>query len=430
MATAEPDQSLEQRINEEYKIWKKNTPFLYDLVITYAMEWPSLTVQWLPDKRMPANKDYSEQKLVLGTHTSDDEQNHLCVASVRLPTEEAEVDARKYDDEKGEAGGFGGVSGKVELAQQINHDGEVNRARYMPQNPFLIATKTVSSEVYVFDYSKHSSKPSAHGECSPDLILQGHQKEGYGLSWSTTTEGHLLSGSDDGLVCLWDLGAGPGAGPRAGAHVLQAKATFKAHPGSVCEDVDWSKHKAETFGSVGDDRRLLIWDAREGRPADKPAHAVDNAHAGEVNAIHFNPFSDNIFLTGGADGEVGLWDLRNLSARLHTFKGHEDEVFVVQWAPFNEAVFASGSGDRRCMVWDLSRVGEEQSAEDAADGPPELLFIHAGHTAKVSDLSWNPNDEWVVASVAEDNILQVWQMAEAIYADDEEGEGVPASDLE
>ena len=41
---------MEERIiNEEYKIWKKNTPFLYDLVMTHALEWPSLTVQWLPD---------------------------------------------------------------------------------------------------------------------------------------------------------------------------------------------------------------------------------------------------------------------------------------------------------------------------------------------------------------------------------------------
>lgn len=34
---------------QEYKIWRKNTPFLYDLVVTHALEWPSLTVQWLPD---------------------------------------------------------------------------------------------------------------------------------------------------------------------------------------------------------------------------------------------------------------------------------------------------------------------------------------------------------------------------------------------
>ena len=67
----------------------------------------------------------------------------------------------------------------------------------------------------------------------------------------------------------------------------------------------------------------------------------------------------------------------------------------------------------------MSKIGQEQSAEDAEDGPPELLFIHGGHTAKISDLSWNEEDEWVVASVAEDNILQIWSMAENIYAQEE-----------
>lgn len=42
------DEVEERLVSEEYKIWKKNTPFLYDLVVTHALEWPSLTVQWLP----------------------------------------------------------------------------------------------------------------------------------------------------------------------------------------------------------------------------------------------------------------------------------------------------------------------------------------------------------------------------------------------
>ena len=101
------------------------------------------------------------------------------------------------------------------MVQQINHDGEVNRARYMPQNPFLIATKTVGSEVYVFDYSKHPSKPAHEGVCCPELRLRGHKKEGYGLSWSPFHSGHLLIGSDDGQVCLWDIEASPKEGGRA-----------------------------------------------------------------------------------------------------------------------------------------------------------------------------------------------------------------------
>ena len=82
----------------------------------------------------------------------------------------------------------------------------------------------------------------------------------------------------------------------------------------------------------------------------------------------------------------------------------------VQWSPHNETILASSGTDRRLHVWDLSKIGEEQSAEDAEDGPPELLFIHGGHTAKISDFSWNPNEPWVICSVSEDNIMQVWQM--------------------
>lgn len=99
-----------------------------------------------------------------------------------------------------------------------------------------------------------------------------------------------------------------------------------------------------------------------------------------------------------------------------------------------------------------------QTPEDAEDGPPELLFIHGGHTGKISDFNWNYNDDWVIASVAEDNILQVgvafvnmqsaatqawslwadslsarlwcvfetmqvWQMAENIYDDESKDKG-------
>lgn len=102
----------ERLINEEYKIWKKNTPFLYDLVMTHALEWPSLTAQWLPDVQRPANCDYSVHKIILGTHTSD-EQNHLVIATVQLPNEDFSFDASYYDIDNGEYGGFASVAGKL-----------------------------------------------------------------------------------------------------------------------------------------------------------------------------------------------------------------------------------------------------------------------------------------------------------------------------
>eukprot|EP00904_Undaria_pinnatifida_P004743 jgi/Undpi1/1426/HiC_scaffold_11.g04817.m1 len=417
-ATAANEQAEERIITEEYKVWKKNTPFLYDVVMTHALEWPSLTVQWLPSVKTQESKDYAVHKLVLGTHTSGSEQNYLMVANVNLPVAGAEIDNRTYDDEKGEMGGFGGVHGKVEVMVKINHDGEVNRARYMPQNEFVIATKSPSADVCVFDISKHPSVPPANSGCRAEHRCKGHTKEGYGLSWNPHVEGRLLSGSDDGLVCYWDLlGAGQ-----------TVEATQKFGEGghtSVVGDVAWHQQNPKLLGSVGDDKQLLFWDTS--MDGSKPTTVISEAHSANINCLAFNPFNEFLLATGSSDTTVALWDMRNMGKPMHLLErqsseGGDGEVLGVQWAPFDETVLGSCSADRRVKVWSLSRIGEEQTPEDAEDGPPELLFIHGGHTSRVGDFSWNANDDWVCASVSEDNILQIWQMAENIYAEEAEGD--------
>lgn len=248
---------------------------------------------------------------------------------------------------------------------------------------------------------------SADGLCKPDIRLTGHKNEGYGLSWNTQQEGYLLSGSDDAQICVWDV-----KGTTQGARTLAALHIYPGH-GGVVEDVAWHPRHSSMFGSVGDDKKLILWDMRkpDGAAQDKEVEA----HTAEVNCLAFNPFNENVLATGSADKTVALWDMRNLSRKLHLFESHREEVFQVGWSPHHETILASSGADRRLMVWDLSRIGEEQSPDDAEDGPPELLFIHGGHTAKVSDFAFNGSDDWVVASVAEDNILQIWQVAESIF---------------
>ena len=245
---------------------------------------------------------------------------------------------------------------------------------------------------------------------------------------------------------------------------MDAKAIFTGHS-AVVEDVAWHLLHESLFGSVADDQKLMIWDTRSNTTS-KPSHLVD-AHTAEVNSCPSVPTASSFsqlalrirFLSFCIFGvyepsclcyysilkflhkvqkqipshfiflqTVALWDLRNLKLKLHTFESHKDEIFQVHWSPHNETILASSGTDRRLNVWDLSKIGEEQSAEDAEDGPPELLFIHGGHTAKISDFSWNPNEPWVICSVSEDNITQIWQMAENIYNDEESD--VTTSELE
>ncbi|KAL9238404.1 hypothetical protein vseg_012830 [Gypsophila vaccaria] len=379
------------QLSEEFAVWKKNSPVLYDLVLYHPLEWPSLTVTWLPTSPSILNESLSVHQLILGTHTSDDAPNFLLLAHVHLPQEISPSS----------------LPPKVEIVKKFHVDGEVNRARCMPQNPNIVAAKTSVPEVYVFDMSKEMSSDGTEST-GPGWKLRGHEKEGYGISWSPFKEGHLLSGSYDCNICLWDVSAMPQSS------VIDAMGIYKAHE-NIVEHVAWHTKNENLFGSVGDDGRLMIWDTR----SDKPEQSVI-AHEKEVNYLAFNSFNEWILATASSDTTIGLFDLRKLTAPLHSLSSHTEEVFQVEWDPNHETVLASSSDDRRLMVWDLNRIGDEQLEGEAEDGPPELLFSHGGHKAKISDFSWNKNEAWMISSVADDNTVQVWKMAESIYGDEDQ----------
>jgi histone-binding protein RBBP4 len=397
-----------EQVEEEFSVWKKNTPFLYDLVLSHPLEWPSLTVHWVPSPSptpYAADPTFSVHKLVLGTHTSDDAPNFLLIADAVLPTAQAETIITNENPS---------VIPKVEITQKIRVDGEVNRARCMPQNPVLIGAKTSGCEVFVFDYSKQAAKQGS--DCNPELRLRGHDKEGYGLSWSPFKEGYLISGSHDHKICLWDVSA------LTQDKVIDAMQVYQAH-GSVVEDVSWHLKNENLFGSAGDDCQLIIWDVR----TNQSQQAV-KAHEKEINYLSFNPYNEWVLATASSDETVALFDMRKLTAPLHVLSGHSGEVFQVEWDPNHETVLASSADDRRLIVWDIIRVGDEQLELDPEDGPPELLFSHGGHKTKISDFSWNKNEPWVISSVADDNSLQVWQMAESIYSNGDELQATAADD--
>jgi histone-binding protein RBBP4 len=91
----------------------------------------------------------------------------------------AEKQMDKYDANKGEIGEYSDTQPRIKIVQSIIHDGEVNRARYMPQNQDLIATKTAMGQVLVFDRTKHPTQPKEDDDkCRPDITLRGHTKEG------------------------------------------------------------------------------------------------------------------------------------------------------------------------------------------------------------------------------------------------------------
>lgn len=127
---------------------------------------------------------------------------------------------------------------------------------------------------------------------------------------------------------------------------------------------------AQWIGTVSDD---LTWQVIDMRMAGyQKALYKKEAHTDAINCLAFHPKFESILATGSADKTIALWDLRNFDTKIHSYEGHRDPVVNLEWHPQDDAILASSSYDRRICMWDASKIGDEQTEDEAEDGPPEL----------------------------------------------------------
>lgn len=371
-----------------------------------VLEWPSLTCQWFPDEKVNPDTGMKEYRLLLGTNTSGQAAEQIIIARYARP--EHKLAAKDINAETQEVGGHGSVAEKYtfEIVQRINHEGEINKARYMPQNPDIIASMGPAGTVHIFDRSKHPSFPSKNDVVNPQMQLVGHEEEGFALSWNPIKEGLLATGSGDCTVRIWDVKDYKSAGN----HDIQAKHVYSHHT-AVVNDVDWHPQHWNILASVSDDLRLAILDTRE-NDMSKAVFTVTSAHKDAVNCVAWNPHPrfEWVLATGSADGSIGIWDARYIKdgKKLISLEDHVDGVVRLDWNPHDPSILASGGVDRRINYWDISQPGGEQTPEEAEDGPPELVFKHAGFMRQINDFNFSKHNKYMIASVADDNQMQIF----------------------
>jgi len=109
---------------------------------------------------------------------------------------------------------------------------------------------------------------------------------------------------------------------------------------------------------------------------------------------------------------------------MHCLQHHKEAVFCLEWASLEDSsLLASSGADRKVAIWDVSRIGgkvtgEAPPAKDNKIPPCELMFVHGGHSAPVTAVSWSPSDEGLLlASVDQSGVLHIWQVAEEVRAE-------------
>ncbi|OII74635.1 WD40 repeat histone deacetylase subunit [Cryptosporidium ubiquitum] len=446
---------------EKYKIWKENASLLYENIMTHILEWPSLSVQWMCENNFSYNEsfysdesinDTTKYSLLTGTHTSGMDQDYIIILDVLLPNSSIPEENRKFDSHSDYAG-FSisckeSDTNKFSQRILIPHDGEVNRAIHSPVNKNIIASKTVAGDVNIYDLNSLIDKKMVEGtiktEKTPSLILCGHELEGWALSWNKINESYLASGSDDTVICLWDIQSRPNNSERKLNPILK----FRGHEKSV-QDISWNPSNENIMISVGDDGLIMMWDIRESASPYCIATTMkeiysDNsrintgfkksvgyscighcsANINSLNTIEFNPFRTNIIAVGGSDPVIALFDVRKMNRRLHSLNGHSGQINRLNFLLESESLLASASSDSTVSIWDLSKIGMEQRPDEAEDGVPELIFTHSGHTSPVIDLCCMMNNlqTTTFASISENNYLHIWNPGETVFLSDDEDE--------
>ncbi len=258
-------------------------------------------------------------------------------------------------------------------------------------------------------------KPTGHEKTGLVRKFEGHTENIRDVAFLPDGK-HVLSGSGDATVRLWDVSTGKEVrqfGERGVYGMAVAPCGTLAVTGSLSS-------------------RISLWDVRSGKEilfGYSPSYAV--------RALVFAPDA-RTFLTGGGDGEIVSWNTET-GSHLKEFAGHKAAIFALAFLPDGRS-FLAGDGRGNLVQWDIQsgkeirRIKHDESAIlelrlmpdgkrvisvgdfakvrlwDIATG--RLLGKLEGHRFSVASVAVLPGGKYVVTG-GDDQTIRVWDIETA-----------------
>lgn len=83
-----------------------------------------------------------------------------------------------------------------------------------------------------------------------------------------------------------------------------------------------------------------------------------SAHDTDVNVISWSPVVTYMLASGADDGNMKIWDLRNLKEGAHVaqFEFHKQAITSIEWSPHDGSMLATSSADDQLVVCILTAL--------------------------------------------------------------------------
>lgn len=206
-------------------------------------------------------------------------------------------------------------------------------------------------------------------------MFEAHKEPLRGISFCPT-DTKFTTCSDDGTVRIWDFLR------------CHEEKILRGH-GADVKCVDWHPQKSLIVsGSKDSQQPIKLWDPKSGHSL-----ATIHAHKSTVMEVRWNQ-NGNWLLTASRDHLLKLFDIRNMSLEVQTFRGHKKEACSLGWHPVHESLFASGGSDGSIMFWVVGADKEVGGMEQA-------------HDSCVWSLAWHPLGH-ILCSGSNDHTSKFW----------------------
>lgn len=338
------------------------------------------------------------------------------------------------------------------VASLLGHTDRVWHAAWNPQGNVLA---TCSSDLTIRLWGKEgNAEESTETWVCKTILTEGHTRTVRQVAWSPCGN-YLASTSFDATTCVWGRGKDGG--------VMECLAQLEGHENEV-KGVSWSRG-GNLLATCGRDKSVWVWEVTEDE--DFECAAVLSSHTQDVKAVVWHPNKDLLvscsydnsikmfkedpgsmddwiccqtldshsstvwdidfdqsgdrLVSVGDDRALKVWQVYEAGneENVQSASGDEGEawkcvstislgdrpIYSVSWCP-TTGLLATAAGDNAVRI-----LEESASVHDPRNAPSfDIIDVQAGaHDEDVNAVIWNPKKEGLLASVADDGVVKLWQ---------------------